>query len=355
MNNSTKYTNRGLTGLVNLGNSCYMNSAVQCLSNTVELTDYFLENKYKDDLRENKKTGNEDEMKAKLMLLREWERLLHGIWDSNCTVSPVSFHHTIQIYSLKFGLCNFVDFRQNDIHEFLNLLIDSMHEILSREVTITISGNVVNELDKLALDAMKSWKVYFKNNYSFIIQLFYGQFISTLKTIDDKVLSHNYDPFSIISMEIPSSENLNIYDCLDHFVKPEILDGDNKYYDEDTKEYVIATKKIQIWNPPKILIIHIKRFQFIVSSSKKNDFISYPLDNLNLSKYCVGYEKYNSKYNLYGISCHTGTSNGGHYYAYCKNLNNNWYKYNDSSVKLVSNKNDVITRDAYCLFYRRIN
>ena len=73
------------------------------------------------------------------------------------------------------GYINFTGFNQNDTQEFLILMIDTLHESLSREVKITISGKVKNSQDKMALAAMKSWKTHFKSSYSKIIELFYGQ------------------------------------------------------------------------------------------------------------------------------------------------------------------------------------
>ena len=72
-----------------------------------------------------------------------------------------------------------------------------------------------------------------------------------------------------------------------------------------------------------------------------------------MSRYCVGYDKFQSEYNLYAVACHMGISEGGHYISYCKNVNNKWYKFDDSIVSEVSDST-VITKDAYCLFYSKI-
>ena len=77
-------------------------------------------------------------------------------------------------------------------------------------------------------------------------------------------------------------------------------------------------------------------------------------NSLDLSKYCIGYDKHKSHFNLFGICNHIGSSNGGHYYSYCKNSNGKWYEYNDSTVKEI-NEEKLITNNAYCLFYRKIN
>ena len=76
--------------------------------------------------------------------------------------------------------------------------------------------------------------------------------------------------------------------------------------------------------------------------------MNFPLDNLNLSKYCDGYDKNKSIYDLYGISNH----DGNHYYSYCKNPNSKWYCFNDSRVSEIDISN-LITEKAYCLFYKK--
>ena len=81
--------------------------------------------------------------------------------------------------------------------------------------------------------------------------------------------------------------------------------------------------------------------------------VSFPVNDLDLQKYCIGYDKDNSKYELYGICNHSGMLTGGHYYAFCKN-NDKWYKFNDSDVSEIS-ESQVVTSSAYCLFYRKID
>ena len=80
--------------------------------------------------------------------------------------------------------------------------------------------------------------------------------------------------------------------------------------------------------------------------------VDFPLENLDFSKYVVGYNKDSYKYDLYGICNHSGGVSGGHYTAFVKNANGNWYHYNDTNVSQVKESN-IKTNMAYCLFYRK--
>jgi ubiquitin C-terminal hydrolase len=99
------------------------------------------------------------------------------------------------------------------------------------------------------------------------------------------------------------------------------------------------------------LAIDFKRFN---SRNHKNQiFIDFPLDNLDLTNYVIGYKKKSYIYELYGICNHSGGVHGGHYTCYVKNANEKWYHFNDTIVTEVTNLNDLITPKAYCLFYRK--
>jgi hypothetical protein len=67
----------------------------------------------------------------------------------------------------------------------------------------------------------------------------------------------------------------------------------------------------------------------------------------------IGYKKESYVYDLYGICNHSGNVHGGHYTAFIKNANDEWYHFNDTLVNKVNDKNELITPKAYCLFYRK--
>ena len=121
------------------------------------------------------------------------------------------------------------------MQEFLVFFIDGLHEALSKEVIITIRGRVINPIDKMALDAMTQWKKYFKDSYSKIIEMFYGQMVSRI-FVDNEVRSSSYSPMCFFTVPIPDrkkDEAINLIDCFDEFTKPEVLNGDNQWRDDD--------------------------------------------------------------------------------------------------------------------------
>jgi ubiquitin C-terminal hydrolase len=86
-------------------------------------------------------------------------------------------------------------------------------------------------------------------------------------------------------------------------------------------------------------------------NQKNQILITFPLDNLDLSKYVIGYKKDSYVYELYGVCNHSGGVRGGHYTSYVKNANGKWYHFNDTSVSEIGVES-IISPKAYCLFYR---
>jgi ubiquitin carboxyl-terminal hydrolase 8 len=334
----TLFYKKGLCGLSNLGNTCFMNSIIQCLNSNRDFTKIFLSDSYKEDLNTDKIEHN---------LVEQWTMLSKGLYKKNCVITPSSFHRCVQILSLHKGLGQFSGFGQNDSQEFLQFFLENIHNAISKEVIMSINGVPQNNMDKTAIKALNAWKLFFKNDYSKIVEMFYGQLISVITTEEDsKFRSESYDPFSNLSLEIPNMEKISIYDCLNNFTKKESLDEFSQDKD-DTKKY---KKKIVFWQTPETLVIFFKRFSN--NGMKKNVFIDFPLEGLDLSKYSVGYDKSSCIFDLHAVSNHEGGTMGGHYWAYTKNYDGIWYKFNDKYVSL-KNTEDVVTPNAYCLFYKK--
>ena len=343
--NIEEYKNKGLTGLANLGNTCFINSCIQILSHTYELHEFLNEKQYK------KKLNN----KYESALLLEWDQLRIMMWEKNAIISPGKFIKTIQKLAHIKHIDIFSGYAQNDLPEFLLFVIDCFHTALSREVDITIKGNAENETDKIALSCFEMIQRMYKKEYSEIWKLFYGIHVSQICSLNDsskKILSSSPEPFYMINLSIPlNKKQPSIYDCFDLYVEGETLEGDNAWFNDVTGKKENVKKQINFWSLPTILVIDFKRFN---NHHKKNQvLIDFPLTDLNLSKYVIGYKKDSYVYDLYGIANHSGSLEGGHYTSFVKTASKKWYHFNDTQVTEVVKLESLVSPKSYCLFYRK--
>ena len=328
--------NSGNKGLGNLGNTCYMNSALQCLSHLLEFhpkNDNFLNevSKQKDDQ------------------FSQWYNLQIQLWenDNSTMIVPRDFLSMFINKCREYDI-EFYNFHQNDTHEFIHILMDLLHRSIKKKVNISFTGDPVTNLDKIAIKAVKEWSNYFNNDYSYIIKKFYSQVLSITSCPECDYMTTNHEPIMILELEIPD-EASTLNNCLDSYTKKISLDLENTWKCDKCKNHVKPEKKIILWKTSDVLIILLKRYN---GHSKNNNFIEFPLD-LDMSSYSLNYNKEGIDYNLSGMCIQDGSLGGGHYYAICKNeLDKLWREYNDTSVNIVSEAY-LLKQKPYCLFYRR--
>ena len=131
----------GLSGLANLGNTCFINSCMQIFSHTPELNKLLNDDKYKQRLNN----------KPESRLLVEWDDLRKILWSQNCVIAPGKFLNAVQQVARIKHIDIFTGYSQNDLPEFLLFIIDCFHTALTRETRMTISGNATNNTDKIAI------------------------------------------------------------------------------------------------------------------------------------------------------------------------------------------------------------
>lgn len=158
--------------------------------------------------------------------------------------------------------------------------------------------------------------------------------------------------------EEKAKRDITLYDCLDMFSKSEVLGHNDLWRCPVCKEEKQATKKIELWSTPDILIVHLKRFESSRSFSGKIDAtIEFPIESLDLQSHIASEnDEVDSElvYDLFAVDNHYGGIGGGHYTAYVKNfVDSSWYYFNDSSVRPIADPRDSVTGSAYLLFYRR--
>lgn len=150
-------------------------------------------------------------------------------------------------------------------------------------------------------------------------------------------------------------KDISLNDCLRLFSKTEVLGVEDAWYCPTCKTHRQATKKIQLWNTPDILLIHLKRFESQRSFSDKIDAtVNFPITDLDLTQHIVNKEQDKSNiYDLIAVDNHYGGLGGGHYTAYVKNfIDDKWYYFDDSRVS-PADPHKSVSGSAYLLFYAR--
>lgn len=357
--NQVPENSHGYTGLVNVGNTCFLNSCIQIINHIYELTPIY----------ETVFVKNKNNSIPETQFFNEWIDLHRIMWQKDGLICPLRFVHVIQQLATLKNRQLFTGFSQNDIHEFILFFIESLHISISRNTNIVIYGNAENETDQLAIKCYNYLQNIYKNEYSEILNMFYGIYVSKINSIDETHTVHsiipehffildlpipynkNNDPSELISESFTHSQSHTIYDCFNLFTKEENMYGDNSWFNESTGKKEDVNKRIEFWNFPDILIISLKRFS-PCGQYKLHGFIDFPIKSLDLSQYVTGYNPQSYKYDLFGVCNHFGECNGGHYTAYVLNYLNEWMHYNDGNVE--RGITNIVTADAYCLFYRKI-
>ena len=335
-----RYKGRGLTGLSNLGNTCFMNSALQCLSHCYEFTDFLESTSYQ---------GRVNKAPETLVLI-EWNRLRKLMWSENCTVSPGGFLSSVQKVARSQDKVLFTGSAQNDLPEFLLFLIGCFHQAILREVNMEIKGAAVSSTDRLAETCFTMMKTMYKREYSEILDFFYGISVSYVTFASGDYVNASPEPFLALDLAVPAGDTVNLNDCLAFYTAKEELGGENMVHNDKTKKKELVNKQILFWSLPQLLIISLKRFDN--DQRKNNSFVDFPLTGLNLSEYMVGYDRSDFVYDLFGICNHSGTVKAGHYTSFVKNADGKWYSFNDTRVEEVDTV-QLKTPKAYCFFYRK--
>ncbi|XP_071807024.1 uncharacterized protein [Asterias amurensis] len=405
-NNSSGFDKGGLVGLINLGNTCYMNSILQCLAQIGELKDYLLSGDYLRDI--NRKSAGEGN------LIKGFADLMKQLWEPKKreSVAPNKLHLAFQKISKQFR-----GSKQQDAQEFLRYLLSELHD-----ETNTAAGSKKSKEADVPDDISEEekaeiyWERYRARDNSIFSRIFVGQLKSTLECQTCKSRSVTFDIFWDLSVPVPerkgsgfqrrtswdreNPDSFDIKDCLNKFTEAEVLDGENMVTCDKCKKKCPFIKWFSIQRFPKHLVLHLKRFSGL--RSKLTTHINFPVQGLDMTKYCSettatrcmyslsgsashieaskvdmfqtvwktysqpplydwdhllegegDLNRRHGDYNLGGVSQHSGSMLGGHYIAYAKHLSTSkWHIYDDSRVDTITETN-VPSSYAYVLFYQQ--
>lgn len=338
----------GTVGLKNLGNTCYMNACVQALCHTVGLADYFLGYDWQTEINESNPLG------CGGRLARAFGTLLEEMWSSHpSAVAPALFKRMMGRVAPMFA-----GNEQHDAQELLTFLLDALHEDLNRCRTKpyveAVECHRRQDEDKCAA---KAWRGYLLRDRSIIVDLFQGQLRSTVRCATCGYATVKFDPFMYLSVPVPAAATATLEDCIEQFSAQEVLNGDNAWYCAKCKARVAATKTLELWKPPPVLVVHLKRFSVDENgrARKLTTNVTFPLTDLDLEPMCKSPQRDPPLYDCYSVVNHRGSVNAGHYTAFARNrVDCGWYDYNDARVSLVGSPDPVQTSDAYVLFFARI-
>jgi len=151
---------------------------------------------------------------------------------------------------------------------------------------------------------------------------------------------------------------IELSECLHAFCEKETLSENDAWYCSQCKDFKCASKQIDLWDSPDLLIIHLKRFNYTRNwRDRINTLVKFPIKGLELSSFLLSEDhKKDAVYDLYAVSNHMGGMGGGHYTAYAKNLDNaQWYHLDDSRTSKVGNTQNIVSSSAYVLYYYKVN
>lgn len=306
-------------GLVNLGNTCFMNTVIQCLTYCPPLANYLL---HQDNHCAKCKTINFCMM---CELQKHMRRALDKPGDA---IKPIYIYQRLKAIAKHFQFG-----QQEDAHEFLRYVVDNLWK-----------AALANHDGGPKLDpASKETTV--------VNEIFGGYHRSQVICMRCKKTSNTYDHFMDLILDIKNASSLE--KALEKFVEPELLQNDNAYKCPRCNVKVEAQKRFTVHRPPNVATFQFKRFDSNrMFGGKITKHVSYP-ERLEMRPFMSDKQGGAVTYRLNAVLVHLGAScNSGHYFCFVRNSNGIWYLMDDSRVHQVS-LGQVLNQQAYVLFYVR--
>ena len=367
------YRKPTLIGLNNIGATCFMNSTLQCLSQTKSLTAYFLKEKSRDKIINNNisiKNRNADQLSPIYL------KLILNLWNPNSSsrsFSPEDFMRTIERMNPLFK-----QGQAGDSKDFIIFLLERFHTELKKPVgqNKTPQQNL-NQYDKN--NAFNFFFNDFQQECSIISDIFFGITETTNICLNCKnnynsrglnnPICYNYQKFNCLIFPLEEVKNMknnmmknngfqiynnnivSILECFYYYQKTDLFTGSNQNYCNICKQLSDSLYTSKIFSSPNVLVLILNRGKDNVFNVKLNF-----TEEIDISEFVLKKES-PIIYSLYGVITHIGQSGpSAHFIASCKSpIDQKWYKYNDSIVTPIDNiQRDVIDFGTpYILFYQK--
>jgi len=372
-----KYSKPTLIGLQNVGATCFMNSTLQCLSQTKGLTNYFLEEKNKQTILNNniaKKNKNEYQLSPVYL------ELIQNLWKEKGPkyYAPYNFMNRVNAMNPLFQKG-----QAGDAKDFIIFVLEQMHKELKKPLNLdNINDNLpVNQYDK-KLTLMNFFNDFTKET-SILSDLFFGFNETTNICLNCKYnynsqnkpnpICYNYGIFNVLifpleevkkmknNMNLINFQNfyqgpsniVSIDDCFIYNQKTDLFTGENKNYCNVCKQLSDSNYTSKIYISPNVMILILNRGKGNIFKVKM-DF----KQTIDISNYVIQKEKPRIIYNLYGVITHIGESGpNAHFVASCKSpVDGKWYRYNDGIVNPINDFQKEIYDYCvpYILFYEKV-
>lgn len=336
-------------GLANLGNTCYLNSLLQCLNSVGFL---------------NLMNGSNPSQNGKQCYRKMYRALFDLLVEMKPSATrprmivPQNFVQTLRSNAIELGRPDFAGWQQNDVAELYTIIGECVHEATRKKANVSVNiqdNKNVTPIDKQSLDVLTT---YLKNQYSLAAKALTGVESSVITNLNGEFLSCRSEVFYTMAVPVPPNAAC-VQDCVTAHGQGVQLSGDNKYAMPDTSDtpgkLVDANQNHIVWLSPQFLVVETRLYRYdertrqVFKGAEK--LVASPV--LELETWSSN-TKSIIKYLLCGVAYHRGgNSQGGHYTAVVRNKEGQLWNCNDTLVAPLA-RGQGWPIGGYCFFYRKI-